>query len=88
MLNWLRQKFATTSHEWQRLPQPPQKPFPFPQGARLKPEEDVIIALPSAVVRENETIGSVILCDDAAKLSLNDELEVWYVHRKRLTNPI
>jgi len=65
-----------------RAQQAPGVIFPFPKGAKLKPEEEVILAFPEAVVQGEETIGSVILCDDNAELSLNSKLEVWYVKLK------
>src|SRR6186713_1425994 len=82
MLNWLKQKFTGTQPGWQRAEQPPGVKFPFPKGSKLCPEEDVVLAVPSAVIGGNETIGSVFLCDDNAEIMLNEEVGAWYVRLK------
>ena len=62
--------------------QAPGTTFPFPKGAKLRPEEEVILALPSTVIAGEEKIGSVLLCDDDAELTLNDKVGAWYVKLK------
>jgi hypothetical protein len=79
MLSWLKQRIFGTRQNWMRVQQAPGIIFPFPKGAKLKPEEEVILAFPEAVIQGEETIGSVILCDDNAELSLNSKMRVWYV---------
>jgi hypothetical protein len=53
--------------------------FPIPKGATLRPEEDVILALPSQLISGDETIGSILLCDDDVELTLNDKVGAWYI---------
>jgi len=79
MLKWLKEKLTGEKSDWQRVQQLPGTTFPFPKGARLRPEEEVILAFPVAVISENETIGSVLLCEDNAGLTLNDKVGAWYV---------
>lgn len=79
MLNWLKGRRAKRKEEWLRVQQLPGTKFPFPKGAKLKPEEEVILALPTALISDNEKIGSVLLCDNIAELSLNEKVGVWYV---------
>jgi len=48
----------------------------------LQPEEEVILALPRALITENEKIGSVLLCDDDADFALNEKAGAYYVRLK------
>jgi len=82
MFNWLKKKTAGTQQSWVRVQQVPGTTFPFPKDAKLRPHEEVILALPSAVIAEGEQIGSILLCDDDAELSLNDKVGAWYVTLK------
>lgn len=82
MLNWLRRKPAVVEEPWIRAQQPPGVPFPFPKGAKLKPEEDVVLALPRALIPDDEKIGSVLLCDDSAEFTLNEKVGAFYVRLK------
>ena len=83
MLNWLKQKIKGGGPDWRRVQQLPGTTFPFPKSAKLRPEEDVILAVPAALISDTETIGSVLMCDAAAEIALNEELEVWYIKLKR-----
>jgi len=56
--------------------------FPLPKGATLRPEEDVVLALPSQLISGDERIGSILLCDDDAELTLNDKVGAWYIKLK------
>jgi hypothetical protein len=82
MLNWLKQKLAGPRQRWQRVQQLPGTTFPFPKGAKLRPDEEVILALPAALIADAEKIGSVLLCDDNAELTLNEKVGAWYVKLK------
>jgi hypothetical protein len=83
MFDWLKRRKSGTQREaWLRVQQTPGTTFPFPKGAKLRPEEEVVLALPSAVVTGDEKIGSVLLCDDDAELTLNDNVGAWYVKLK------
>ncbi len=81
MLNWLK-KITGPKEKWLRLQQMPGTPFPFPKGAKLRPEEEVVLALPKALIADNETIGSVLLCDNDAGFTINDEAGALYVKLK------
>ena len=82
MLNWLKQRFTREQQCWQRAQQSPGTKFSFPKGSKLRPAEDVILAIPAAVIAGDETIGSVLLCDDNAEITLNEEVGAWYVRLK------
>lgn len=82
MLSWLKRKLAVAQESWILAEQPPGVPFPFPKGAKLKPEEDVVLALPRALITDNEKIGSVLLCDDNAEFTLNEKAGAYYVRLK------
>ena len=83
MLGWFKSKaLASPRVDWVRVQQTPGSTFPFPRGAKLRPDEDVVLALPSTLTVGDETIGSVLLCDDDAELRLNDEVGAWYVKLK------
>jgi hypothetical protein len=78
-MNWLRNMLAGRQQKWARVQQVPGTTFPFPRGAKLRPHEEVVFALPSAVISGDEKIGDVFLIDDDAEITLNDEPAVWYV---------
>ena len=82
MLNWLKQKFTGEQQKWQRAQQVPGVKFPLPKGSRLRPEEEVVLALPAAIIGGNETMGSVFLCDNNAEIMLNEKAGAWYVKLK------
>ena len=82
MLNWLKQKFAGTKGSWLRVQQAPGVSFPFPRGAKLRAAEELMLAFPASVIAADEKIGSVLLCDDAAEITLNDKVGAWYVKLK------
>jgi len=82
MLSWLKQKFLGTQEDWLRAQQIPGAIFPFPKGIKLKPEEEVILALLAALIMDHEKIGSVLLCDDDAEVTLNQKAGAWYVKMK------
>jgi hypothetical protein len=82
MLDWLKQKLTGIEDRWIRVQQVPGTAFPFPKGAKLKAEEEVMLALPRALVAEDEKIGSVFLCDDDIELGLNEAAGVWHVKLK------
>ena len=50
--------------------QAPGKFFAWPNRWRLTALQDAILAIPAAILSEDEVIGSVIHCDDEAKLNL------------------
>jgi hypothetical protein len=82
MFNWLKRKPIGLREEWLRAQQAPGVVFPFPKGAKLRPEEEVVLALPQALVGDDEKIGSVLLCDDDADFALNEEAGAYYVRLK------
>ena len=50
--------------------QPPGEIFPWPKGTRLVAVDDVTIAVPAAILHEDEQIGSVIIGDSDMDISL------------------
>jgi hypothetical protein len=50
--------------------QPPGKVFPWLKGTKLVALDDLTLAIPAAVLREDEQIGSVILGDDDMDIKL------------------
>src|SRR6266566_3919756 len=79
MLSWLKRKIAGTQQSWLRVQQLPGTTFSFPKGAKLRPDEEVTLALPAALISGDEKIGSILLCDDDAELALNKKAGAWYV---------
>lgn len=50
--------------------QPPGVPFPWPRSTRLLALEDMVLAIPAAVLGEKERIGDVIHSDHDAEICL------------------
>jgi hypothetical protein len=75
MLNWLRRK-KDQDRAWVTAVQPPNEAFPFPKGMKLRAKEVTTIALPKALIGDDETIGSVLHCDEDAEFGMNPEQEL------------
>lgn len=65
--------------DWVSVVQPPKQPFPFPVGASLEAQEEVILMLPKKVIADDEKIGDMIICNDDAQIALRDDLDAWLV---------
>src|SRR5262249_49148708 len=50
--------------------QPPGEGVPGAGGGQLTALEEAIVAVPAAILGDNETIGAVIHCDDGVRLNL------------------
>jgi hypothetical protein len=70
MFGWFKKKqkqpsvVATVAH------QPPGEVFPWPKGWQLTALDEVVIAVPAAILSDHEVIGSVIHCDNGVELNL------------------
>jgi hypothetical protein len=78
MLNWLKRNKDKQS-VWVSAVQPPNEPFPFPKGMKLRAKEETTIALPKALIQEGEPIGSILICDDDAEFGVHSEQDVYIV---------
>ena len=78
MLNWLKRN-KDKQPTWVSAVQPPNEPFPFPKGMKLRAQEETSIALPKALIREGEPIGSILICDDDAEFGIHSEQDVYIV---------
>lgn len=58
------------------------EPFPLPKGVVLRPLADVVLAFPSAVFGPEDTIASIVNCDDEATISLPDNDDKFYIRLK------
>jgi len=50
--------------------QPPGVVFPWPKSWKLTALDEAILVIPSAILSNDEVIGSVIHCDDEVRLNL------------------
>jgi hypothetical protein len=50
--------------------QPPGEVFPWPKGCQLTALDEVILAVPVAILTDSEDIGSVIHCGDDVRLNI------------------
>lgn len=50
--------------------QPPGEVFAWPKGWQLTALDEAILAVPAAILTDDETIGSVIHCADEVRLNL------------------
>ena len=78
MLNWLKRN-KDKQPAWVGAVQPPNEPFPFPKGMKLRATEETTIALPKALIQDGETIGSILICDDDAEFGVHSEQDVYIV---------
>ena len=61
---------APSADEGKVASQPPGVPFPWPHSTRLTALEDLILAIPAAVLASGEKIGDVIHSDVDAEIRL------------------
>jgi hypothetical protein len=78
MLNWLKRKKDHAS-AWVSAVQPPNEAFPFPKGMKLRAKEETMIALPKKLIRDGETIGSILHCDEDAEFGIHTDQNVYIV---------
>jgi hypothetical protein len=70
MFGWFRKKPEPPATGEKIAHQPPGEVFPWARGWQLTALDEAIIAVPAAILGDNETIGSVIHCDDEVRLNL------------------
>lgn len=56
--------------------------LPLPKGVILRPLDDVILAFPTAVLGPDDKIASVILCDDEALFTLQQDEKAFCIRLK------
>jgi hypothetical protein len=78
MLNWLKRN-KDNQPAWIGAVQPPNEPFPFPKGMKLRAMEETTIALPKALIQDGETIGSILICDEDAEFGIHTEQDLCLV---------
>lgn len=70
MFGWFKKKSEVPAAGQKIAHQPPGEVFPWARGWQLTALDEAIIAVPAAILGDNEAIGSVIHCDDGVKLNL------------------
>ncbi|MCE9560865.1 MAG: hypothetical protein K8U57_02310 [Planctomycetes bacterium] len=70
MFGWSKKKTAPPAAGEKIASQPPGEVFPWATGWQLTALDEAIIAVPAAILDDNETIGSVIHCDESVQLNL------------------
>lgn len=70
MFGWFKKKPEPPAAEEKIAHQPPGEVFPWARGWQLTALDEAIIAVPAAILGDNETIGSVIHCVDGVQLNL------------------
>jgi hypothetical protein len=70
MFGWLKKKPESPASGEKIAHQPPGEVFPWAKGWQLTALDEAILAVPAAILSDNETIGSVIHCDDGVQLKL------------------
>jgi hypothetical protein len=70
VFGWFKKKPESQSAEEKVAHQPPGEVFPWAKGWRLTALDEAKIAVPAAILGDNQTIGSVIHCDNGVRLNL------------------
>ena len=70
MFGWFKKKPAPPAAGDKIATQPPGEVFPWATGWQLTALDEAVIAVPAAILGDNETIGSVIHCNDGVRLNL------------------
>jgi len=82
MIRKLVTRIFRKENKWKRGLQEPNEPFCLCAGVKLRAVDEMIITLPTAILGENEPIGSVIKCDDDAKINMPQNDNNFYVWLK------
>jgi hypothetical protein len=69
MFGWLKKQPKQPPDE-KIAHQPPGEMFPWAKGWQLTALDEAIIAVPAAILSDNEAIGSVIHTDDGVRLNM------------------
>lgn len=72
MFSWLKKQPKQSTNE-KVAHQPPGEVFPWPKGWQLTALDEAIIAVPAAIIGDNEIIGTVIHADDGVQLNMPKE---------------
>ncbi|MBL8795876.1 MAG: hypothetical protein JNM56_18370 [Planctomycetia bacterium] len=70
MFGWFKKKPEPPVPGEKIAHQPPGEVFPWAKGWRLTALDEAIIAVPAAILGDNEAIGSVIHADEGVRLNL------------------
>lgn len=70
LFGWFKRKPAPPDASVKIASQPPGDVFPWPTGWQLTALDEVIIAVPAAILSDEETIGSVIHADEDVRINL------------------
>lgn len=62
--------------------QPPGEVFPWIKGMVLTAIDELVIALPMALLGKDEPIGSIVIAPDDMKISFTKQGDAFYVHLK------
>jgi hypothetical protein len=72
MFGWLKKQLKPPPDE-KVAHQPPGEVFPWPKGWQLTALDEAILAVPAAILGDNEVIASVIHADDAVRINMPTE---------------
>lgn len=75
IFGWLKKLRTQREHGEKVAHQPPCVPFTWPRGCQLTALDETIIAVPGAILADEERIGVVIHADDDVKLSIQDDAD-------------
>jgi hypothetical protein len=73
MFGWFKKTPEPPPTEAKVAHQRPGEAFPWPKGWQLTALDEAVIAVPAALIGDNEVIGSVIHCGDGVKVNLPSE---------------
>jgi hypothetical protein len=85
MFGWFKKKPEPPAAGEKIAHQPPGEVFPWAKGWQLTALDEAIIAVPAAILGDDEAIGAVIHCDDGVRLNLptaphatlGERIKVW-----------
>jgi len=79
MLKWIKQLFSPASDDWMMASQAPGTPFPLLKDWQLRAVEELTIAFPKALVGDDESLFSIIKCDDDAQFGYPPDQDVVFM---------
>jgi hypothetical protein len=72
MFRWLLKRTRKSPAGARRVCQPPGEVFPWPKGWRITAIDEAMIAIPTAIIGDDEVVGTVIHGDDDIQIDLHE----------------
>jgi hypothetical protein len=79
MLGWFRRKPRASCGQEIIASQPPGEIFPWPKGAALTALEEIVLALPTALLEKNRPMGEFVFGPDDMEANMPPDADTFFI---------